>query len=131
VCRQYLQLSNVKPTQACSAPAVSQLVSVCIWAVTRTKAYRQSVSLNCANNILSQPKFAITGRNRLISMESLWKHFKNSKNHLRHFFMPTSIHPFQKYLSPTGDPVLGQIHFLPYKIIGGPNKIKKLAAFPI
>jgi hypothetical protein len=38
-------------------------------------------------------------------MESLWRHFKNSKNDQRRLFMPTSIHTYQKYLNPSGDPV--------------------------
>ncbi len=39
----------------------------------------QSVSLYCATNIISQLMFAFTGINRFISMESLWRQFKNLK----------------------------------------------------
>jgi hypothetical protein len=46
--------------------------------ITKTKAYRQSVSLMGATNIISQ-LFAFTGRNMLISLKSLWRLFKNSK----------------------------------------------------
>jgi hypothetical protein len=34
--------------------------------ITRTKACRQSVSLNCATNVTSQLMLVITGRNRII-----------------------------------------------------------------
>jgi hypothetical protein len=48
-------------------------------------------------------KFAFTGINMFISMESLWRHFKKKKfrNHPRRLFMPTSIHTYQKYLNPS------------------------------
>jgi hypothetical protein len=89
---RYLQLSNVQSTQFCSAAAEQH------WRhlegnyylnlnstfengrqITGTKAYRKSVSLYCATNIISQLMFAFTGSNRFISMESLWRHFTNSK----------------------------------------------------
>ncbi len=42
------------------------------------KIYHQLVILNYATNIISQPVFALTGRNMFISMENLWRPFKNS-----------------------------------------------------
>jgi hypothetical protein len=80
-----LKLSNDKPTQV-SNGGTSKRTGTSIQALkrptdyrTKTKAYRQSVSLNCANNIISQLMFAFTGRNRFNSMESLWRPFKNQK----------------------------------------------------
>jgi hypothetical protein len=43
------------------------------------KAYRQTVSLKFANNIIIQLMFAFTGRNKFISMGRLWRQLKNSK----------------------------------------------------
>ncbi len=40
--------------------------------------YRERVILNYATNIISQPLFALTERNRFISLENLWSPFKNS-----------------------------------------------------
>ncbi len=64
---------------------------------TWTKAYRQSVSLNCATNIISQLMFAFTGRNRFISMESLWRHLKTQK--LTVTLIYAHIYPFISKLS--------------------------------
>jgi hypothetical protein len=83
----YLQLSNVKPTQDGSALADCQVIYKTMAASQREsdlnsafkkadrlqKAYRQTVSLNYANNIISQLMFAFAGRNRFISMKSLWR----------------------------------------------------------
>jgi hypothetical protein len=81
--RKYLQLSNVKPTQLTNG-GTSKRIGTLIQPlkgrhITKPKAYRQPVSLNCANKIMSQLIFAFTGRNRFNSMESLWRPFKNSK----------------------------------------------------
>ncbi len=61
-------------------------------------------------NIISQLMFAFTERNRSISMESLWRHFKNSKT-TRNAIHP-SIHTYQKSLNPSGDPVPLRIMYL-------------------
>jgi hypothetical protein len=51
--------------------------------------------------------FAFTGRNRFISMESLWTRGDTLKIQKppATLIMPTSIHTYQKYLNPSGDPV--------------------------
>jgi hypothetical protein len=48
--------------------------------------------------------FSFTGRNRFISMKSLWRAFKKLKNHPRRLFSPIDIHTYQKYFNPSGDP---------------------------
>ncbi len=78
--RKYLQLSNVKPTQFTNGDT-SKRIRTLIQPlkgrqITKPKAYRQPVSLNCDNKIMSQLLFAFTGRNRVKSMESLWIPFK-------------------------------------------------------
>ncbi len=91
----YLQLSYAKPMQDDSALSGRQVIyknnggtstgirpQFSLWKgqqITRTEAYRQTLSPNCANNIIRQLMFSFTGRNRFISMESLWRHFKNWK----------------------------------------------------
>ncbi len=61
----------------------------------RTKAYRQSVSPNCATNFISQPVFTFTGRNRFISMETSGE-TKIFQNHPPRLFRPMSIHTCNK-----------------------------------
>jgi hypothetical protein len=81
--RKYLQLSNGKPTLLTNG-GTSKRIGTLVQPlkgrhITKPKAYRQPVSLNCANNIMSQLMFAFTGRNRFNSIESLWRPFQNSK----------------------------------------------------
>ncbi len=65
--RKYLQLSNGKPTLLTNG-GTSKRIGTLIQPlkgrhITRPKAHRQPVSLNCANNIMSQLMFAFTGIN--------------------------------------------------------------------
>jgi hypothetical protein len=46
---------------------------------SRTKAYRQSVSLYCASNIISQLVSVFTARNMIFSMTESEEPLKNSK----------------------------------------------------
>ncbi len=86
----YWKVSNVKPTQSCSAPVASQFVSVQFVlqrvlrhlrsCCNRTKACRRLVILNYATYIISQPVFALTRKNRFISIKkNIWSPYKNSK----------------------------------------------------
>ncbi len=91
-------LAGSKPAGTCNCPMLSQPKSTVLqhaaklfqqhWQHLRgnselnsafEKVDRLSEQNDCANNIISQLMFAFTGRNRFISMESLWRHFKNSK----------------------------------------------------
>jgi hypothetical protein len=85
----YLQLSNLKPTQVCSAQAgrpviykskggTSRELVTSIQPLKRptdywNKSLPASVSLNCANNIISQLLFAFTGKISLFQ----WKAFRD------------------------------------------------------
>ncbi len=70
-----LQLRQVISTTL-AAPQRELWAQYSLWKggrqITRTKAYRRSVSLNCSNNIISQLMFAFTERNRFISIETAW-----------------------------------------------------------
>jgi len=67
--------------------------------ITKPKTFRQPVSLNCDNKIMSQLMFAFTGRNRFKSMESLWRSFKNSIT-TREVSVSVSISICKKLLNP-------------------------------
>jgi hypothetical protein len=57
---------------------------------SRTKAYWQSFSLNCATNTTSQLMFAFSGRNGFISMENLWRRLKKPYIKPSHTTVPLS-----------------------------------------
>ncbi len=78
---QYLQLSNVKPTRDIIGDTSKGIGNLILWNADSLLEQKLTVSLNCANNIISQLVFAFTGRNRFILM-GLWRQFKNSKTNL-------------------------------------------------
>ncbi len=60
-----------QPKSAMAAP--QRELETSIQPLKRPTDYQQSVSPNYGPNIISQLMFAFTGRNRFISMKSLWR----------------------------------------------------------
>jgi hypothetical protein len=114
----YLQLYNVKPTQVCSVQSGRQVIYKSkgdtsqgignlnsAFEITRLptgqKAYRQSVSQNCATNITSQLQFVPYLPEETDLLQWTASRDTNSKTTRD----ATSVRPYQKYLNLSGDPV--------------------------